>query len=113
MSGKVVISGPASWNRIVLLEHLPEPVPHMQFALGDHETVGGTSAGKALGLGMTAQAVGSAVGEGRQALRGVNAAEQMGGGFGRIVGGHGLPGSRLQGELRWATSSLLRSPRHR
>jgi sugar/nucleoside kinase (ribokinase family) len=48
--GKVVISGPASWNRIVLLEHLPEPVPHMQFALGDHETVGGTSAGKALGL---------------------------------------------------------------
>ncbi|MFC5790042.1 carbohydrate kinase family protein [Agromyces tardus] len=50
MSGKVVISGPASWNRIVLLEHLPEPVPHMQFALGDHETVGGTSAGKALGL---------------------------------------------------------------
>ncbi|MFE5670297.1 carbohydrate kinase family protein [Agromyces sp. NPDC056523] len=50
MVGKVVISGPASWNRIVLLEHLPEPVPHMQFALGDHETVGGTSAGKALGL---------------------------------------------------------------
>ncbi|MBM7502987.1 carbohydrate kinase family protein [Agromyces aurantiacus] len=50
MSGKVVISGPASWNRIVLLEHLPDPVPHMQFALGDYETVGGTSAGKALGL---------------------------------------------------------------
>ena len=50
MVGKVVISGPASWNRIVLLEHLPQPVPHMQFALGDHETVGGTSAGKALGL---------------------------------------------------------------
>jgi sugar/nucleoside kinase (ribokinase family) len=50
MSGKVVISGPAAWNRIVLLEQLPEPVPHMQFALGDHETVGGTSAGKALGL---------------------------------------------------------------
>jgi sugar/nucleoside kinase (ribokinase family) len=50
VSGKVVISGPASWNRIVLLEQLPEPVPHMRFALGDHETVGGTSAGKALGL---------------------------------------------------------------
>jgi len=50
VTGKVVISGPASWNRIVLLDHLPEPVPHMQFALGDHETVGGTSAGKALGL---------------------------------------------------------------
>ena len=50
MSGKVVISGPASWNEIVLLEHLPEPRPHMQFALDDHETVGGTGAGKALGL---------------------------------------------------------------
>jgi acarbose 7IV-phosphotransferase len=50
VGGKVVISGPASWNRIVLLEQLPEPVPHMRFALGDHETVGGTSAGKALGL---------------------------------------------------------------
>jgi hypothetical protein len=42
VSGKVVISGPAAWNRIVLLEQLPEPVPHMRFALGDHETVGGT-----------------------------------------------------------------------
>ena len=50
MSGKVVISGPAAWNRIVLLEQLPDPVPHMRFALGDYETVGGTSAGKALGL---------------------------------------------------------------
>lgn len=50
MSGRVIISGPASWNEIVLLEHLPEPTPHMQFALDDHETVGGTAAGKALGL---------------------------------------------------------------
>lgn len=46
----VFISGPASWNHIVELDHLPDPVPHMQFALGDHETIGGTSAGKALGL---------------------------------------------------------------
>ncbi|GAA2031543.1 carbohydrate kinase family protein [Agromyces tropicus] len=50
MGDRVVVSGPASWNRIVRVEHLPEPEPHMQFALGDHETVGGTSAGKALGL---------------------------------------------------------------
>ncbi|AWB94301.1 carbohydrate kinase family protein [Agromyces badenianii] len=50
MSAPIVISGPAAWNRIVYLEHLPEPVPHMQFALDDYETVGGTSAGKALGL---------------------------------------------------------------
>ena len=46
----VFIAGPASWNRIVYLDHLPEPVPHMQFALDEYETVGGTSAGKALGL---------------------------------------------------------------
>ena len=50
MSGRVIISGPASWNEIVLLEHLPEARPHMQFALDDHETIGGTGAGKALGL---------------------------------------------------------------
>ena len=46
----VFIAGPASWNRIVYLDRLPEPVPHMQFALDEYETVGGTSAGKALGL---------------------------------------------------------------
>ncbi|MCD5345368.1 carbohydrate kinase family protein [Agromyces sp. H3Y2-19a] len=50
MTANVFIAGPASWNRIVLLDRLPEPVPHMQFALSEHETVGGTSAGKALGL---------------------------------------------------------------
>ena len=50
MTDHVFIAGPASWNRIVLLDHLPEPVPHMQFALDDYETIGGTSAGKALGL---------------------------------------------------------------
>jgi len=50
MTDHVLIAGPASWNRIVELDRLPEPVPHMQFALGDWETVGGTSAGKALSL---------------------------------------------------------------
>ena len=50
MTDHVFIAGPASWNRIVELDRLPEPVPHMQFALGEWETVGGTSAGKALGL---------------------------------------------------------------
>ena len=50
MTSRIVISGPATWNRIVYLDHLPDPVPHMQFALEDYETVGGTSAGKALGL---------------------------------------------------------------
>ncbi|PPB50335.1 carbohydrate kinase family protein [Arthrobacter pityocampae] len=46
----VVICGPASWNHLILLDHLPEPVPHMQFARRSWHTVGGTSAGKALHL---------------------------------------------------------------
>ncbi|WP_091225864.1 carbohydrate kinase family protein [Microbacterium sp. 3J1] len=50
MTASVFIAGPASWNSIVVLDRLPEPVPHMQFAEGTWETVGGTSAGKALAL---------------------------------------------------------------
>lgn len=50
MTSHIVISGPAAWNHIVYLDRLPEPVPHMQFALDDYDTIGGTSAGKALGL---------------------------------------------------------------
>jgi len=46
----VFIAGPASWNRIVLLDRLPEPTPHMQFAEDSWSTLGGTSAGKALSL---------------------------------------------------------------
>lgn len=46
----VFIAGPASWNSIVVLDRLPEPTPHMQFAEASWETVGGTSAGKALSL---------------------------------------------------------------
>ena len=57
MTDHVLIAGPASWNRIVELDRLPEPVPHMQFALGDWETVGGTSAGKALSLASLGRAV--------------------------------------------------------
>lgn len=33
-----------------MLDRLPDPVPHMQFALGDQHTLGGTSAGKVLHL---------------------------------------------------------------
>lgn len=50
MNDSVFIAGPASWNSIVVLDRLPEPVPHMQFAEDSWETVGGTSAGKALSL---------------------------------------------------------------
>ena len=46
----VFVAGPASWNTLVVLDRLPEPVPHMQFADDSWETVGGTSAGKALSL---------------------------------------------------------------
>lgn len=49
-SPSVFVAGPASWNTMVLLDRLPEPVPHMQFAEHSWETVGGTSAGKALAL---------------------------------------------------------------
>ncbi len=47
---RVAVCGPASWNHLILLDRLPEPVPHMQFALDDLHTLGGTSAGKALHL---------------------------------------------------------------
>ena len=58
MSASVFLAGPVSWNRIVVLDRLPEPVPHMQFAEDSWETIGGTSAGKALsltGLGRSAR----------------------------------------------------------
>jgi sugar/nucleoside kinase (ribokinase family) len=46
----VVVCGPASWNHLITLDRLPEPVPHMQFATRSVRTLGGTSAGKALHL---------------------------------------------------------------
>jgi len=46
----IVVCGPVSWNTLVYLDRLPEPRPHVTFALEDFETVGGTSAGKALHL---------------------------------------------------------------
>lgn len=47
---RVVVCGPASWNHLIELDRLPEPVPHMQFARRSWHTIGGTSAGKALHL---------------------------------------------------------------
>ncbi|MBD3943077.1 carbohydrate kinase family protein [Microbacterium sp. NEAU-LLC] len=49
-TARVAVCGPASWNHLIVLDRLPEPVPHMQFALGDQHTLGGTSAGKVLHL---------------------------------------------------------------
>jgi sugar/nucleoside kinase (ribokinase family) len=46
----VLVAGPVSWNRIVHLEDLPAPRPHTVFARDHLDTVGGTSAGKALNL---------------------------------------------------------------
>ncbi len=50
MQDHILVCGPVSWNTLVYLDRLPEARPHMQFALEDFETVGGTSAGKALHL---------------------------------------------------------------
>ncbi|MBW9094793.1 carbohydrate kinase family protein [Microbacterium jejuense] len=49
-AARVAVCGPASWNHLIVLDRLPEPVAHMQFAVGDHHTLGGTSAGKVLHL---------------------------------------------------------------
>ncbi|WP_017592354.1 carbohydrate kinase family protein [Nocardiopsis potens] len=49
-STEVVVCGPAAWNHLILLDRLPEPVPHMQLARRSWHTLGGTSAGKALHL---------------------------------------------------------------
>lgn len=46
----VLVLGPASWNDIVLVDALPEPRPQAVFARDSYETLGGTSAGKALHL---------------------------------------------------------------
>jgi sugar/nucleoside kinase (ribokinase family) len=67
---RVAVCGPASWNHLILLDRLPEPVPHMQFALGDLHTLGGTSAGKVLhlaglGIDVTLHALLGADDEGR------------------------------------------------
>lgn len=47
---RVLVAGPASWNLLVHLDRLPEARPGTHFARGFHETVGGTSAGKAMNL---------------------------------------------------------------
>jgi sugar/nucleoside kinase (ribokinase family) len=49
-SPQVLVAGPVSWNRIVHLDALPDPRPHTVFARSHTDTVGGTSAGKALNL---------------------------------------------------------------
>ncbi len=46
----VVVCGPSSWNHIVYLDDLPEPRPHAVVAQAAYETLGATSAGKALHL---------------------------------------------------------------
>jgi sugar/nucleoside kinase (ribokinase family) len=57
VTASVYVCGPASWNRIVLVERLPDPISHMQFALEEWETLGGTSAGKAIGLASLGRSV--------------------------------------------------------
>ncbi|MET0864307.1 MAG: carbohydrate kinase family protein [Nakamurella sp.] len=47
---KVLVNGPSSWNMLVDLDELPPAHPHMVIANGHRWGLGGTSAGKALGL---------------------------------------------------------------
>ena len=47
---KVFIAGPVSWNLLIHADELPRPEPHTVFAQWHRETLGGTSAGKALNL---------------------------------------------------------------
>ncbi|GAA3807808.1 carbohydrate kinase family protein [Cellulomonas soli] len=46
----VLVVGPASWNTLVQVEHLPDARPQTLFARGHHDGLGGTSAGKAVTL---------------------------------------------------------------
>ena len=46
----VFIAGPVSWNLLIHTGAFPRPEPHTVFAQWHHETLGGTSAGKALNL---------------------------------------------------------------
>ena len=50
MRERVVVAGPVSWNHLVYVEQLPEPVAHTQGVKRHFHTVGGTSAGKSLHL---------------------------------------------------------------
>ena len=55
---QVFVSGPASWNTLIHLDELPQPRPQMVRAQRHWQTLGGTSAGKALNLaGLGAQVV--------------------------------------------------------
>jgi sugar/nucleoside kinase (ribokinase family) len=47
---RIFVNGPVSWNLLVHTATLPPPEPHAVFARWHHETLGGTSAGKALNL---------------------------------------------------------------
>ncbi|GAB1692075.1 carbohydrate kinase family protein [Krasilnikovia sp. M28-CT-15] len=47
---RVLVAGPAAWNLVVHVADLPAPEPHTLFAEWHHDTLGGTSAGKALNL---------------------------------------------------------------
>ncbi|WP_229076772.1 carbohydrate kinase family protein [Actinoplanes sp. DH11] len=47
---RVLIAGPVAWNHLIHVAELPPAEPHTLVARWHHETVGGTSAGKALNL---------------------------------------------------------------
>lgn len=50
MSPRILVSGPVSWNQLVYVPELPDARAQTLFATDSWETLGGTSAGKALHL---------------------------------------------------------------
>lgn len=48
---RVFVAGDITYNSLIYLDRLPDPVPQTVFSKYYHETVGGTAAGKALNLG--------------------------------------------------------------
>ena len=81
---RAFVVGPVSWNLLVHVAELPEPEPHTVFAQWHHETLGGTSAGKALNL----------------RLLGVDVTVST-------LVGHDAIGERILGELRSAGVDVL------
>lgn len=97
---RIAVVGPASWNRMVLLDALPAPVPHMEFARDWFDTVGGTSAGKALHL----HALGRDV-----VLDALVGADAAGGLLRSALAGAGVP-TRLHGVARTEQHLNLMTP---
>lgn len=94
----VVVHGPVSWNTVVRLPRLPDPVPHMELATAHHDGLGGTSAGKAVtlaALGVPTTLV-TTTGDDEQAARALAALRAGRGGGSLRVLTRAAPGGRTE-----------------